>query len=590
MAPEQVRGERGVGAAADVFAVGCLLYECLTGRPPFFGEQVVSVLAKILFEEPPDIRLIRPGLPAQVVELLASMLVKDAAARLPDGLALAAALARLPGFEDDDLSQVATHAPPAPLPAPEVERPSGLRGEVQELLGVVLASAAGAMSQHAETVQAATPEALADGQGDLLLRLRALGAQAEFLLDGSLVAVLQPSGSAVDQATQAAQAALLVHEGWPAAQVAVTMGLGTRPAQMPTSVPTPLPVGEVLDRAARLLVADTLAGGESDSPGARGSIVLDAVTAGLISGRFQVAKRSAGSFLLLGPGAALDDQRPLLGKPTPCVGREQELGQLLSALSTTIDEPLAQAVIVRAPAGSGKSRLRHEFLRRIEARGQDVLVLIGRGASLSMGSAFAMLGQALRGLCGVHEGDSADERWRRFAGRIGESLPPERAAAVIPLLAAISQVTPGAGVPAPLRAGLQDPSLFYEEFARAFVEFLAAECAARPVLLILEDLHWGDASTVRLVDTALRELADRPLLVVALGRPEMREQFPDLWSKRSCQHIPLWGLGKRACERLIRQVLGPDLSPEVESRIIAQSGGNALYLEERVRLVGGSTR
>ena len=200
----------------------------------------------------------------------------------------------------------------------------------------------------------------------------------------------------------------------------------------------------------------------------------------------------------------------------------------------------------------------------------------------ALGGAVA-LGQALRGLCGVHEGDSTDERWRRFAGRIGESLPPERAAAVIPLLAAISQVTPGAGVPAPLRAALQDPSLFYEGFARALVEFLAAECAARPVLLILEDLHWGDASTVRLVDTALRELADRPLLVVALGRPEMREQFPDLWSKRSCQHIPLWGLGKRACERLIRQVLGPDLSPEVESRIIAQSGGNALYLEERGR-------
>ena len=76
MAPEQVRAERSVGPAADIFSLGCLWYECLTGRPPFFGEQVVAVLAKILFEDPPDVRQTRPAAPPELLGLLSRMLAK----------------------------------------------------------------------------------------------------------------------------------------------------------------------------------------------------------------------------------------------------------------------------------------------------------------------------------------------------------------------------------------------------------------------------------------------------------------------------------------------------------------------------------
>ena len=75
MAPEQVRGERQIRPAADVFALGCVLYECLAGRPPFLGEHLVAVLGKILFDEPPDLRIYRPGVPAELMALLADMLI-----------------------------------------------------------------------------------------------------------------------------------------------------------------------------------------------------------------------------------------------------------------------------------------------------------------------------------------------------------------------------------------------------------------------------------------------------------------------------------------------------------------------------------
>src|SRR5262249_12458140 len=51
MAPEQARGSLAVDARADVFSLGCVLYECLTGQPAFAGEHLMAVLAKILLEE-----------------------------------------------------------------------------------------------------------------------------------------------------------------------------------------------------------------------------------------------------------------------------------------------------------------------------------------------------------------------------------------------------------------------------------------------------------------------------------------------------------------------------------------------------------
>ena len=61
MAPEQVRSARDVGPAIDVFALGCVLYECLVGEPPFTGEHLAAVLVKILMEDPPSLDARRRG-------------------------------------------------------------------------------------------------------------------------------------------------------------------------------------------------------------------------------------------------------------------------------------------------------------------------------------------------------------------------------------------------------------------------------------------------------------------------------------------------------------------------------------------------
>jgi predicted ATPase len=88
MAPEQVRNARAVDGRADVFALGCILFECLTGRLLFEGSDPVTVIASILFEPLPAPSALRRELPAQLDTLVAALLERDSLARADSGAAL----------------------------------------------------------------------------------------------------------------------------------------------------------------------------------------------------------------------------------------------------------------------------------------------------------------------------------------------------------------------------------------------------------------------------------------------------------------------------------------------------------------------
>ena len=101
MAPEQARGLRELTPAADIFSLGCVLFECLTGRPPFLGSDNMALLAKILCEEPIPLRIVRPELPAELEQLVARMLAKVASRRPQDAQALLGELSQLAPFRPD---------------------------------------------------------------------------------------------------------------------------------------------------------------------------------------------------------------------------------------------------------------------------------------------------------------------------------------------------------------------------------------------------------------------------------------------------------------------------------------------------------
>jgi serine/threonine protein kinase len=114
MAPEQVRCQVEIGPPADLFALGCVVYECLTGRRAFAGDHAAAVQAKVLLDDLPPVGAICPDVPAGLEALLARMLSKDPADRPIDGAALCAELDALAG---EDLA----HATGRHLALPERE-------------------------------------------------------------------------------------------------------------------------------------------------------------------------------------------------------------------------------------------------------------------------------------------------------------------------------------------------------------------------------------------------------------------------------------------------------------------------------------
>jgi len=550
MAPEQVRGEVEVDARADVFALGCLIFECLTGEPAFPGEHLHAILAKVLFANPQPLREFRTDVPPAFEALVMRMLDKEPANRPKDGRAVVEAIDRL---GDGDAEAVTVRAPPPPPSLTTKER----RPVAALLIG---------RSRHSLLPSPGGGMRRGPSELDRLLQAKAeaLGIPCEILRDGSLALWTSGAAAAKDLAVRVARAALALRADAEDRPFALAVGWG------PLSGPSPL--GDAIDRAARALT----------QRGSVEEIAIDELTAGLLDARFDVHEDETG-FSLHGERPALSNTRTLLGAPTACVGRERELRTLSGLFDDCIEEPAAQAALVTAPAGVGKSRLAHEFVHGALLREPTTNLWIAGGDAQRAGSAFGLASQALTMALGIGAADTTETRREKLLTRISTRLHGPDAARVSRFLGEIV----GAQFPdeddAKLRAARADVQLMVDQIRAAFLDFLAAECEAAPVLLVFEDLQWGDLPSVRLVDAALRALSDKPFFVLALARPGVRERFPRLWEGRRLQEIGLTELGKRASERLARQALGEDAKAEVIDRIVSRAQGNAFYLEELIR-------
>jgi tetratricopeptide (TPR) repeat protein len=536
MAPEQARGDRAHDARADVFSLGCVLYRCLSGKPAFTGPDLVAILAKVLLEEPPPVRTLRPEVPGDLDALVARMLQKRPEDRPVDASAVAAAIASL---------GLAEHRDP-----PTVQMAPSLTTDERRMMFILLSRAAGGVSYDPETLRAA---------------IDARGGRLEALADGSLLVTLEGIGPPIDVAARAARCALALRAQIPALPIVLAAGEGEIRARVP--------VGPVIDRASVLLA-------QADGDG---GVRVDEVVAGLLDGRFDVQGDGAHS-LLVGERATKGTGRTFLGRPSTFVGREPDLAMLQGIWRECMEESIAQVVLVTGPAGIGKSRVLDELLLGAGGTGERrAEVWACRGDPMRARSPFGMIGDVVRHASRIGPGEPAAERLRKLEARLGCSLAPTEAPRVTQFLAEIAAGQPLERASVELEAARRDPQLMGDQIRRAWEDWLEAETRAHPVVLVLEDLHWGDLPSVQLVDAAARHLERRSFLVLALARPDVYERFPRIWTDRNLTELRLRRLGDKAAGRLVREALGSDAPEDVVARIVERGSGNAFFLQELAR-------
>ncbi len=614
MAPEQVRGDGRIDHRADVFALGCLLFTCLTGRRPFGGGDDVATLLRLLLEPAPSLLSLRPDLSPELDRLLMRLLAPDPAARPDDGHAVAREIERLGPLEGD-------------APEPSAAAGPGLTVTERRVVSVVLAELELVSADDLATMQldhAHLPSApgfeeatLVDAPVplDVAVRRLATAFEARFEVLAGNVAVLSLSagGAATDLAGKAATLAIALRDLAEDAPMAIATGWAEgglrteanevverawaslrRARQRPTPLRAPWPsAAPSLPRTPCKAATRRAAACRRPIPARAAAlkrarrlrarpVVLDRVTSGLLSHPFELAETPDGAELVGERSRA--PIRTLLGKSTPCVGRERELATLRATLDQSVLESCARAVLVTAPAGAGKSRLRFEFTRGVE-RGDagPVSVWIARGDPLSRGAPYGVLAGALRGALGVHVGDAPEHQRKRLVSEL-ERLGVADARHVAEVLAHALGLPPSEPRGPALAAAFADRAAMSDQLRAAWLALFDA-LTRGGTLLVLEDLHWGDASTARLVDAALDRFAERPFMVLALARPEVSEAFPSLFEGRDLHEIRLPPLPKRAAERLVREAHGAEHGDALAASLAQRSQGNAFYLEELIRSV-----
>jgi serine/threonine protein kinase/tetratricopeptide (TPR) repeat protein len=545
MSPEQARSDGQIGPPTDVWAIGCVLYECLTGFKAFWADNVIVVLTHILMDDPPPVQHLRPEIPDELAGLVMKSLSKAPENRPADARALA-----------EYLEHLSAAAGPVETAPRLIEWPTGSAPVVVPHTLTEIERRVSCLVFAGHPGNAILPD-----RRVLAEAVRAVGADLERLANGTLLITIPGTGAPTDQATRAARAAMALRQAAPALSMVLATGRVEGPRQIPQV--------RVLTQAARAL--------QNLPPG---TIRVDALTASLLDHRFHVTRDQDGGYLIT--ERPHESTRTLLGKPTRWVGRQRELDTLLATFDECVEDEVARAVLVTAPAGMGKSRLRYELERALRDQGHQFEVLRGQGDAVAAGSPFIMLAPAIRRLLGIRDGEPIEERRNKLERRLAAVVAPADRERIAMFLGEMIGV-PHAKANESLRAARKDPMLLNQLMQKAWEDWLAAECKRSPVLLLLEDLHWGDLPSVTYVDGVLRSLQDAPFMVLALARPEIHNAFPNLWAQRALSEVPLHPLSRKASMTLVRDALGDKLPGEVAGMLIDRAGGNAFYLEELIR-------
>ncbi len=345
------------------------------------------------------------------------------------------------------------------------------------------------------------------------------GGAVDRFADGSRLVVFSGELSPATQAERAVRCARQLRERFPRARTVVVTGRAQTAGARP--------IGAAIRSAIRLL--DAL-------PPNAAAVTLDAETTATVESGLVRAS----------PGRS------------PFVGRDPELDLLRATARRVFADKSPRPVLVSGEPAIGKSRLAAELVALLRAGQPELRVLEAKGDPMTSSAPLDALRQLL---AAAFDGAGLTEPFLRELLRLPQAEPLD------PLVA----------------AARSSPKLMAEGVRSAWAAWLAATCRAGPVVLLLDDLQWFDEPTVTAVDAALRAARGLPLLVVATGRAEVRDRFPQLWARHGLVEVGLTALSPAASAALVRAAHPGALGDDEVERLVERGGGSPFLLQELVR-------
>ncbi len=274
------------------------------------------------------------------------------------------------------------------------------------------------------------------------------------------------------------------------------------------------------------------------------------------------------------PGVA-DATRPVRSAPlSPLIGRDAEEA-LLRDRWHRVQRGEGQVVVVRGEAGIGKSHLVQRF--RAHGAGSAARCVVGRCSPPTQHSAFHPVIDIVQQLAGIRPEVSASIQQQQLEGLlVACHLAPSTHAPRLATLLSIPCDTPDSTV-------ALTPDRQRQQTLETLETLWQRLAAQQPLLIIIEDLHWADPSTIDVLNRLINRISETPTYVLLTCRPEFHLPGPP---SPQVTHLTLGRLSSQHIESLIQHMVGAtDLPPSTIRQIVNRTEGIPLFAEELTHMI-----